>query len=782
MSSERYGQYELVKKLATGGMAQIYLARHRGIEGFERLCVVKRILPHLAENDDFVQMFLDEAKIAARLNHPNIVQIYDLGEQDDSYYIAMEYIHGEDLRRMWRRAEQRGDALPVPLVLRIIADAASGLDYAHKRTDASGRPLNIVHRDISPQNILVSFEGTVKVVDFGIAKAADKATHTRSGVLKGKYSYMSPEQAGGSRDVDRRTDIFALGVVLYELLTGQRLFKRNNDVQTLQAVMTCQVQPPSQANERVPRSLDEVVLKALTQSPEDRYGDAMAFQLALENWLIEHQQPSSTAHVAAYLKELYADRLANEAPNGAPLAEEVRTPSSRVGRSSTGGGRAAGGSSASAAGPHRESGAQHSAAGSFGAGGASSSGDGHGSAAPGARPEHTTSLRPERPSRGHPQLKSTRSTTSPQRVGNPAARPLTELPAETSPRVTEVSRASDGGARGRSKGPLIGAVLAAVALLAVGLWWSFGGSAQPAAQVTVLTDPPGARLVWDGMPVLQATPTILPPRAEGTYALRITRDGFREELLTVSVPKTGALQVGPVRLSELPPPVMVSGDGQKGPTGTTVAREVEVELVTEPSGAALTVNGRSEGTSPVRMKVAPGTELNVRAELSGHVAAERRIVAAQAGGRELVAKLERRRTNAGSGSSTSSGSGSTQNAGATQGQTGQGTVAAAGSSGTGSGSSGAGTGTAGSGSGSGSGTSAPPTRATGSVLFFVASPLGDSAYYSCNGAPFQPLFDAVQLPAGSHDCLFRHEVRGTVRKTIYVRPGQDTQREPVRFE
>ncbi len=316
--SEAYGKLQLIKKLATGGMAQIYLARQVGGGGVERLCVVKRILPHLAENDDFVQMFLNEAKIAARLNHPNIVQIYDLGAADDSFFLAMEFIHGEDLRRIWKRAEKTGTQVPIPFVLRVIADACAGLDYAHKKTE-NGLPLNIVHRDISPQNLLVSFEGAVKVVDFGIAKAADTMTVTRSGVLKGKYSYMSPEQAAGRRDLDARTDIFALGVLLYELLTGIRLFKRASDMGTLRAVTECVVAPPSQVNTRVPEDLDPIVMKALARSPSDRYQQAVELQLALEEWVSQRQLPASPAHVAAFMRELYGDRLEAEEVAGQPL-------------------------------------------------------------------------------------------------------------------------------------------------------------------------------------------------------------------------------------------------------------------------------------------------------------------------------------------------------------------------------------------------------------------------------------------------------------------------------
>ncbi|EPX63233.1 serine/threonine-protein kinase Pkn6 [Cystobacter fuscus DSM 2262] len=319
MSIESYGKYQLLKRIATGGMAQIFLARERGQN---RLLVIKRILPHLADNEEFVQMFLDEARIAARLDHPHIVQIYDLGSQDDSFFIAMEYIHGEDLRRVWKRAERSGQLIPVPFVCRALSEACAGLDHAHKKVDANGKPLNIVHRDISPQNILLTFDGRTKVVDFGIAKAADQATETRSGVLKGKYSYMSPEQAAGEK-VDRRSDIFALGVVLYELLTGTRLFKRSNDVITLQAVIDCKVLPPSQVNPRVPRDLDPLVMKALEREPGDRYPEALQLQRALEQWLDAYPQPSSTAHLAAYMKDLYATRLAEEARLGDVLVEEA---------------------------------------------------------------------------------------------------------------------------------------------------------------------------------------------------------------------------------------------------------------------------------------------------------------------------------------------------------------------------------------------------------------------------------------------------------------------------
>ena len=254
MSAQPFGKYQLLRKLATGGMAEVWLAQQTGIEDFRRSVVIKRILPHLAEDAEFVQMFLNEAKIAARFSHPNIAQIFDLGRENGSYFIAMEYVHGEDLGRIMRKAWSAGQWLTKPLALRIIAEACQGLFYAHERVDEStGRPLRVVHRDVSPQNILVSFEGSVKLVDFGIAKAADQASLTRSGAIKGKFAYMSPEQASG-KPLDHRSDIFALGLVLYELLTGVRPIKRENDLATLQAALECAIDAPSTVLRRAGRA------------------------------------------------------------------------------------------------------------------------------------------------------------------------------------------------------------------------------------------------------------------------------------------------------------------------------------------------------------------------------------------------------------------------------------------------------------------------------------------------------------------------------------------------
>jgi serine/threonine protein kinase len=316
MAGQQVGNYQLLKKLATGGMAEVWLANQIGIQGFNRHIVVKRILPHLSEDPEFVQMFLNEAKIASRFNHPNIAQIYDLGQGEGQYFIAMEFIHGEDLGRLMRKAWSTGQWIARPLAIRIIAEACKGLYYAHTRNDEQGRPLRVVHRDISPQNILISFDGSVKLVDFGIAKAADQASMTKSGAIKGKFAYMAPEQAGG-KALDARTDLFALGLVLYELLTGVRPLKRDSELATLQAALECAIDPPSVVAE-VPAELDDVVMRALAKVPDDRYKDASAFQMALEEFLISQRLVATSVQISELMETLFAERRAEEVRLGAP--------------------------------------------------------------------------------------------------------------------------------------------------------------------------------------------------------------------------------------------------------------------------------------------------------------------------------------------------------------------------------------------------------------------------------------------------------------------------------
>ena len=305
-----FGRYELLKKLASGGMGQVFLAR-TGAKGFEKLVVLKRILPHLVEDEEFFTMFIDEARISLRLNHPNIAQMFELGEENGAHFIAMEYVASDDVRRLSRKAKDAGLTVPLGVIIRIIADAAAGLDHAHKVRDAKGAVLNLVHRDVSPQNILVGFDGGIKLIDFGVAKAAGRAQHTATGILKGKFPYMSPEQAEGE-DIDARSDVFALGIVLWELLTERRLFKGENDIVTQKLVKACKVPPPSAIKAELPKELDAIVLKALAKNRDDRYPDALSLRMALEDFALARKIPASSAHVAAFMQPLYGERIAAE--------------------------------------------------------------------------------------------------------------------------------------------------------------------------------------------------------------------------------------------------------------------------------------------------------------------------------------------------------------------------------------------------------------------------------------------------------------------------------------
>ncbi|HEX6835558.1 MAG TPA: serine/threonine-protein kinase, partial [Polyangia bacterium] len=237
------GSYQLLSQLAVGGMAEIYIARTHGVGGFEKLVALKVIHPNFSADPDFVQMLVDEAKLSVQLTHANIVQTFDLGRVDEQYYIAMELIDGIDLYKLLRRASEHEIDFPFEVAAFIAAEVAQGLDYAHRKRDARGRPLKIVHRDVSPQNVLVSFDGEVKIVDFGIAKAALRGQQTAAGVIKGKYYYMSPEQAWGD-PIDARTDIFSAGILLYEMIVGQMLYMEEDLEKLLDVVRKAQIAPP----------------------------------------------------------------------------------------------------------------------------------------------------------------------------------------------------------------------------------------------------------------------------------------------------------------------------------------------------------------------------------------------------------------------------------------------------------------------------------------------------------------------------------------------------------
>ena len=303
------GKYEILRKLATGGMAEIYLARQRGNAGFEKLVVIKRILPNVAEDPSFVQMFLDEARLAATLQHPNIADVYDVGEAQGTPFFAMEYVHGQDVRNIRMASRKRNEHVPLSIALAIVHGTASALDYAHEKVGQDGKPLGLVHRDVSSSNVIVSYDGAIKLLDFGIARAASRTHKTQTGTLKGKIPYMSPEQCRGL-PLDKRSDLFSLGVVMYELTTGRRPFRGESDFEVMDQIVHKGAQAPSTVLPGYPPELDTIVLKLLAMKPQDRYGSAEEMLHDLDPFLAAHRLWVSPKPLSRYMKTVFDDKIA----------------------------------------------------------------------------------------------------------------------------------------------------------------------------------------------------------------------------------------------------------------------------------------------------------------------------------------------------------------------------------------------------------------------------------------------------------------------------------------
>lgn len=306
----RFGKYTLISKIAVGGMAEIYLALQRSVAGFEKLIVVKRVLPHLVKDQSFIEMLLAEARIAATLNHPNVAHIYDVGKVDGVFYIAMEHIHGEDLRSLVRQMKKEGvTSFPLEHALAIVLGCCAGLSYAHDKRDLDGEPMGIVHRDVSPQNILVTFEGDVKLVDFGIAKAGrGQMEDTGSGQLKGKVPYMSPEQAQGL-NLDARSDVFSLGIMLFELCTGRRLFRGKNEMETLRKIVEEEYPKPRDLNPHLSPRLEEIIVRSLEKDTSRRYSTAREMQADLEDYIRSEQLKVSALELGTWMRSLFQEKL-----------------------------------------------------------------------------------------------------------------------------------------------------------------------------------------------------------------------------------------------------------------------------------------------------------------------------------------------------------------------------------------------------------------------------------------------------------------------------------------
>jgi serine/threonine protein kinase len=307
----KFGNYYLFERVNVGGMAEVFKGVSYGVEGFERLFAVKRVLPSISEDQEFIEMFIDEAKIAVQLNHPNIGQIFELGNAENSYFIAMEFVQGKDLRALFDRARKRGERLDVAMACHLIKEVCEALEYAHSKRNERQDALGLVHRDVSPQNILVSYDGDVKLIDFGIAKAAGKASKTQAGILKGKFGYMSPEQVRG-RPIDRRSDLFSLGVVLFEMLTLERCFQGESDFSTLEKVRNVDIRRPSTLNREITPELERILLKALSRNPDERYQSASELQDALQKYLYQSGAFFARKDLAQWMKRMFEADLLDE--------------------------------------------------------------------------------------------------------------------------------------------------------------------------------------------------------------------------------------------------------------------------------------------------------------------------------------------------------------------------------------------------------------------------------------------------------------------------------------
>jgi serine/threonine protein kinase len=323
MDSRTFGRYQLLERIDIGGMAEVFKAMHRGVAGFERLVAIKRIHPSIAADQQIVQMFIEEAKLAVQLSHPNIASIFDLGREGEDYFIAMEYVDGHSLKTLLERWGSRGKRLPIAAICHLMMHVTDALHHAHFAQDPIGRPLGIIHRDVSPANILISFGGEVKVIDFGLAKASNRVSQTRDGIVKGKLAYLSPEQAQG-QPIDRRSDLFALGICAWEMLTMQRAFYHSDDRQTVLAIRRGVIDSPSRFAE-VPPELERIVMRALAPDPERRYKTALEIREDVDDFMQAAQIEFSRAKMHGLMRQTFPERFEEEEPVGAiALTREKR--------------------------------------------------------------------------------------------------------------------------------------------------------------------------------------------------------------------------------------------------------------------------------------------------------------------------------------------------------------------------------------------------------------------------------------------------------------------------
>lgn len=483
--SRQLGRYELLHRIAKGGMGEIFLAKARGAAGFEKNVIIKTILPHLAEEEEFISKFLDEGRIVVQLLHGNIVPVFDMGEQDGEFFIAMEYVPGRDLREVIKRVDTRRETMPVDLALFIGSEIAKGLDYAHRKTDESGTSMGIIHRDVSPSNVLISSEGEVKLIDFGIARAAGRLSKTVSGRIQGKFCYMSPEQATG-RPLDPRSDVFSAGVTIYEMLTGFRPFEGSTDLESLDLVRRCEFDPPSTLNPEVPEEVDLIVQKALSRLPEERYPSAERLQVEILQYLYSTGSSPTSSDVARFIKGLFPEglerlELKSARNGGAPVPMSL--------------------DDALEAELDRMLG-------------------GHGDIDPHSTTAMKSGSQPGSLPGGNPTPSTKTGIRPPALV--PETHPSQRLKTDETPRHAEPSKR-------RTVFVLAGIVCTLVALAG---WWA---TRPQTSAVTVESTPTGARLIIDGAELINATTPHTLELKEGVHVIALEKSGFETRTLRVNV-------------------------------------------------------------------------------------------------------------------------------------------------------------------------------------------------------------------------------------------------------
>ena len=601
----KYGNYYLLERVNIGGMAEVFKGVSYGVEGFERLFAVKRVLPNIAEDQEFIEMFIDEAKIAVQLNHANIGQIFELGNAENSYFIAMEFVQGKDLRAIFDRVRKRTERIDISMTCHVIKEVCEALEYAHNKKNERQEALNLVHRDVSPQNIIVSYDGEVKLIDFGIAKAAGKASKTQAGILKGKFGYMSPEQVRG-RPIDRRSDIFSLGVVLFELLTLERCFQGESDFSTLEKVRNVDIRRPATLNRDIPPELERIVLKALSRNPEERYQSAAELQDGLQKFLYQSGSFYSRKDLAVWMKRTFDADIRQDHVKLAAFREYAREYIPEASRA------------ASQPAILREPDTQPSPSAS-----ASSQN------VPVFKPqlpslsweddELATSVWDQKPSDivalADVQGTPAGSADPPAFAAAAASTPL-PLPSDARPALPDTELVLPAQSlpvrpRGRDKRMMALVSIAALAILCAVVFVSIVLSGAGPARLHIESQPPVVSVFLDNAPVFQGrTPAEVPQVAPGHHLLRVEAEGYQ--------PYAGELNLQPD--TEQPLNVILAQLHAGDQTG--------LEINSDPSGAQVYLDGhlQSDQTPMEIGELTPG-EHELRLEKAGRLPYKGRVSA-----------------------------------------------------------------------------------------------------------------------------------------------------------